>query len=175
VAIIAHGSSNPRAIRNAIRAAANEALVERVNAEIVETLARHTTAVPVKSANKGFRALLDKMRERLHRHPRESAPAPQSPAASAAGAPSRTTGADAVPVSPGASAKPASAAPAAPSLAGAPSLKTAPLEHPPVEASSSSNGAVSKPSAPSSESPTADKELEAEKTGEPSPHKPERS
>jgi len=28
--IIAHGSSNPRAIRNAIRAAANEALVERV-------------------------------------------------------------------------------------------------------------------------------------------------
>ena len=71
VTIIAHGSSNPRAIRNAIRAAANEALVERVNAEIVEILARHVSAMPVKSAGKGFRALLDRMRERLHRHPRE--------------------------------------------------------------------------------------------------------
>ena len=73
VTIIAHGSSNPRAIRNAIRAAANEALVERVNAEIVEMLARHVSAMPVKSAGKGFRALLDRMRERLHRHPREGA------------------------------------------------------------------------------------------------------
>ena len=71
VTIIAHGSSNPRAIRNAIRAAANEALVERVNAEIVEILARHVSSMPVKSAGKGFRALLDRMRERLHRHPRE--------------------------------------------------------------------------------------------------------
>ena len=74
VTIIAHGSSNPRAIRNAIRAAANEALVERVNAEIVEMLARHVSAIPAKSAGKGFRALLDRMRERLHRHPREGAP-----------------------------------------------------------------------------------------------------
>jgi len=73
VTIIAHGSSNPRAIRNAIRAAANEALVERVNAEIVEMLARHISAIPAKSAGKGFRALLDRMRERLHRHPREGA------------------------------------------------------------------------------------------------------
>ena len=71
VTIIAHGSSNPRAIRNAIRAAANEALVERVNAEIVEILARHVASMPVKSPGKGFRALLDRMRERLHRHPRE--------------------------------------------------------------------------------------------------------
>jgi len=39
VAIIAHGSSNARAIRNAIRAAANESLVHAVNAEIVEILA----------------------------------------------------------------------------------------------------------------------------------------
>ena len=71
VTIIAHGSSNPRAIRNAIRAAANEALVERVNAEIVEILARHVSSMPVKAGGKGFRALLDRMRERLHRHPRE--------------------------------------------------------------------------------------------------------
>ena len=81
VTIIAHGSSNPRAIRNAIRAAANEALVERVNAEIVEMLTRHVSAMPAKSAGKGFRALLERMRERLHRHPREgAAPAAQSAA-----------------------------------------------------------------------------------------------
>jgi len=86
VTIIAHGSSNPRAIRNAIRAAANEALVERVNAEIVEILARHVSSMPVKSAGKGFRALLDRMRERLHRHPREggaNAEHPNAPAPSA--------------------------------------------------------------------------------------------
>jgi glycerol-3-phosphate acyltransferase PlsX len=70
--IIAHGSSNPRAIRNAIRAAANDALIERVNVEITEALARHITAIPVKPAGKGFRALLDRMRERLHRHPKEA-------------------------------------------------------------------------------------------------------
>jgi phosphate acyltransferase len=69
--IIAHGSSNPRAIRNAIRAAANEALVDRVNLEITETLARYVAALPVKPAGKGFRALLDRMRERLHRHSKE--------------------------------------------------------------------------------------------------------
>ena len=39
VAIIAHGASNARAIRNAIRAASNEALVHQVNAEIVDILA----------------------------------------------------------------------------------------------------------------------------------------
>ncbi|MGH7915080.1 MAG: phosphate acyltransferase, partial [Candidatus Binataceae bacterium] len=84
VTIIAHGSSNPRAIRNAIRAAANDALVERVNAEIVEMLARHVAAMPAKSAGKGFRALLDRMRGRLHRHPREGvAPPVQSAALSA--------------------------------------------------------------------------------------------
>ena len=86
VTIIAHGSSNPRAIRNAIRAAANEALVERVNLEIVEILARHSSAMPAKSANKGFRALLGRMRERLHRHPRDNArdnaSAPAQPASS---------------------------------------------------------------------------------------------
>ena len=40
VSIIAHGSSNPKAIRNAIRAAANEQLVHHVNAEILEILAK---------------------------------------------------------------------------------------------------------------------------------------
>jgi hypothetical protein len=48
--------------------------------------------MPVKSAGKGFRALLDRMRERLHRHPREgganaehpNAPAPAAPAAASA-------------------------------------------------------------------------------------------
>ena len=82
VTIIAHGSSNPRAIRNALRAAANEALVERVNAEIVEMLARHVSAMPAKPAGKGFRALLDRMRERLHRHPRDGAAPPAQTAAS---------------------------------------------------------------------------------------------
>jgi glycerol-3-phosphate acyltransferase PlsX len=82
VTVIAHGSSNPRAIRNAIRAAANEALVERVNVEIVEILARHSTAMPAKSAGKGFRALLGRMRERLHLHPRDSASSPVQPASS---------------------------------------------------------------------------------------------
>ena len=89
VTIIAHGSSNPRAIRNAIRAAANEALVERVNAEIVEMLARHVSAIPAKSAGKGIRALLDRMRERLHRHPREGAP-PQAHSGLPSSAPSAT-------------------------------------------------------------------------------------
>src|SRR5579885_3424198 len=178
VAIIAHGSSSPRAIRNAIRAAANEALVERVNAEIVETLARHTTAVPVKSANKGFRALLDKMRERLHRHPREAAPPAQAPAAGAAAASPRTAGTEPAAGStaqPLASAKPAGAPPAVPSPAGAPSLKTAPLEHPPLEPSALSNGVATRQSAPPSDSHPADKGQAAEKIGEPSPHKSERS
>jgi hypothetical protein len=43
--------------------------------------------MPVKSAGKGFRALLDRMRERLHRHPREggaNAEHPNAPAATAA-------------------------------------------------------------------------------------------
>jgi glycerol-3-phosphate acyltransferase PlsX len=65
VAVIAHGSSNPRAIRNAVRAAANEALINRVNAEIVELLS-HGAAVAEKPAGKGLRAILTRMRERLH-------------------------------------------------------------------------------------------------------------
>ncbi len=50
VSIIAHGSSNPKAIRNAIRAAANEQLVHHVNAEILEILAKIQPVGPIKPA-----------------------------------------------------------------------------------------------------------------------------
>jgi phosphate acyltransferase len=72
VAIIAHGSSNARAIRNAIRAAADEALVRHVNTEIVETLRKIPTPAPAKPAGKGIRALFAKVRGRLHRHSKET-------------------------------------------------------------------------------------------------------
>ncbi len=72
VSIIAHGSSNPRAIRNAIRAAANEQLVHRVNPEILEILGKIQPDVPIKPSGKGFRALFSKMRDRLQRRDRES-------------------------------------------------------------------------------------------------------
>lgn len=73
VSIIAHGSSNPRAIRNAIRAAANEPLVHRVNAEILEILAKIQPVGPAKpAAGKGIRGLFGKMRERLHRRDKEA-------------------------------------------------------------------------------------------------------
>jgi glycerol-3-phosphate acyltransferase PlsX len=67
VAIIAHGSSSGHAIRNAIRAAANEALVRHVNSEIVDVL----TAIPPNLMAKpvsarGIRGVLERMRERLH-------------------------------------------------------------------------------------------------------------
>jgi len=73
VVIMAHGSSNARAIRNAIRSAADESFVRQVNAEIVETLRKIPVAAGqvVKPAGKGIRALLHRMRERLHRHPKE--------------------------------------------------------------------------------------------------------
>src|SRR6185437_14869670 len=45
-------------------------------------LARHVSAMPAKAAGKGFRALLDRMRERLHRHPRDGAAPPAQTAAS---------------------------------------------------------------------------------------------
>src|SRR5271155_3443464 len=72
VSIIAHGSSNPKAIRNAIRAAANEQLVHHVNAEILEILAKIQPVGPIKQpAGKGIRALFGKMRGRLHRREKE--------------------------------------------------------------------------------------------------------
>lgn len=75
VSIVAHGSSNPRAIRNAIRAAANEQLVHHVNVELSEILAGIQPVVPVKpAAGKGIRALFGRMRERLHRRDKEAEP-----------------------------------------------------------------------------------------------------
>jgi phosphate acyltransferase len=73
VVIMAHGSSNARAIRNAIRSAADESFVRQVNAEIVEMLRKIPVAPGqvVKPAGKGLRALLHRMRERLQRHPKE--------------------------------------------------------------------------------------------------------
>jgi glycerol-3-phosphate acyltransferase PlsX len=69
VVIIAHGSSNAHAIRNAVRAAADEATVRHVNLEIAELLAKAPPELAVKPAgNKGIRGLFLKMRERLHLH-----------------------------------------------------------------------------------------------------------
>jgi glycerol-3-phosphate acyltransferase PlsX len=69
VTIIAHGSSNARAIRNAIRAAANEALVNHVNVDIVNMLTKVPPAMVAKpAAGKGIRGLFLRMRDRLHRH-----------------------------------------------------------------------------------------------------------
>ena len=74
VAIIAHGSSNARAIRNAIRAAANEALVRHVNTDIIEILAAHSPATMIaKPSSKGIRGMFARMRDRLHLH-REANP-----------------------------------------------------------------------------------------------------
>src|SRR5579863_7212714 len=68
VVIIAHGSSNGRAIRNAIRAAANEALVHHVNAEIVEILGQSPPTLLAKPSGKGIRGIFTRMRDRLHLH-----------------------------------------------------------------------------------------------------------
>jgi hypothetical protein len=67
VAIIAHGSSNARAIRNAIRAASNEALVHQVNAEIIDILAKSEATLGAKPQGKGIRGIFAKMRDRLSR------------------------------------------------------------------------------------------------------------
>jgi hypothetical protein len=67
VAIIAHGTSNARAIRNAIRAASNEALVHQVNAEIVDILGKSEAALGAKPQGKGIRGIFAKMRDRLSR------------------------------------------------------------------------------------------------------------
>ena len=65
-AIIAHGSSSPRAIRNALRAAANESLGDALNKDIVELLGHMSATVPRSMAGKGIRAIFGRMRERLH-------------------------------------------------------------------------------------------------------------
>src|SRR5262249_23504995 len=72
VSIIAHGSSNSHAIRNALRAAAHEALVKQVNPEILDILAKIQPSVPVKpTGGKGIRALFTRMRARMQRHPKD--------------------------------------------------------------------------------------------------------
>jgi glycerol-3-phosphate acyltransferase PlsX len=67
VVIIGHGSSSARAIRNAIRAAANESLVRHVNSEIVDVLTATPLSLMAKpSAGRGIRGVLERMRGRLH-------------------------------------------------------------------------------------------------------------
>jgi len=73
VAIISHGSANPTAIRNAIRAAANEQAIHRVNSDIVDVLAKIPVAGSTKPPEgKGLKAMFARMRERLHRHPKDA-------------------------------------------------------------------------------------------------------
>jgi glycerol-3-phosphate acyltransferase PlsX len=87
VAIIAHGSSSGRAIRNAIRTAADESLVRHVNSEIVDVLAATPPSLIAKPATgRGLRGMLERMRERLHagrdaHAPRRSEPHPEPAAA----------------------------------------------------------------------------------------------
>jgi hypothetical protein len=66
VAIIAHGSSNARAIRNAVRTAADEALVRHVNSEIVDAVTATPPSLAAKPVSRGIRGVLGRMRERLH-------------------------------------------------------------------------------------------------------------
>ena len=70
VAFVAHGSSSARAIRNALRVAADEAVVKQVNRELVELIREIPAEGRVKASGKGFRSLFSRMRERLHRQPR---------------------------------------------------------------------------------------------------------
>ncbi len=81
VAIVAHGSSNARAIRNALRAAAEQAVSKQINPAIVEMLGKVPMAAPAKG--KGVRALFDRIRERLHRHNREADRGKRAPGSSA--------------------------------------------------------------------------------------------
>jgi phosphate acyltransferase len=98
VAIIAHGSSSARAIRNAVRAAANEALVRQVNSEIVDVLTAMPFNLVAKPASaRGIRGVLERMRERLHprdthgfKRPERSSEAVQREGAPSAPATTRT-------------------------------------------------------------------------------------
>ncbi len=123
VAIIAHGSSNSHAVRNAIRAAGNEALVRQVNTEIVEILGRHEFATAAKPSGKGFKKLLARMRERLHRNKEEETEhvgaedheaqpyGPQAPAREAKAPKSGATSSLKPPSSNGAGSEPSSTSP----------------------------------------------------------------
>jgi glycerol-3-phosphate acyltransferase PlsX len=140
VTIIAHGSSSPRAIRNAIRAAANEALVERVSAEIVERLVRHPAVAPAKPAGKGFRAMLGRMRERLHRHPREARDTSAQPGAAPPSPAPTPSAAPMPPASP--SRAPLSTSSAAPKPPAPPSPAPVPPVSPPATAASADHASA---------------------------------
>jgi glycerol-3-phosphate acyltransferase PlsX len=71
-AIIAHGSSDARAIRNALKAAANESLGEALNRDINELLGKMSANVQSPTGGKGIRAIFGRMRERLHLRGKEN-------------------------------------------------------------------------------------------------------
>jgi phosphate acyltransferase len=71
-AIIAHGSSDAKAIRNALRAAANESLGESLNSDIIELLGKMSSSVHSANAGRGIRAIFGRMRERLHLRGKDS-------------------------------------------------------------------------------------------------------
>ncbi len=73
-AIIAHGSSDARAIRNALRAAANESLGDTLSDDIVDLLGKMSSTIPSRMAGKGIRAIFGRMRERLHLRGKEGEP-----------------------------------------------------------------------------------------------------
>jgi len=73
-AIIAHGSSDARAIRNALRAAANESLGDALSDDIVDLLGKMSSTIPSRMAGKGIRAIFGRMRERLHLRGKEGEP-----------------------------------------------------------------------------------------------------
>ncbi len=81
VAIISHGSSNPLAIRSALRLAAQVNFNRDVRHEIIALLARIPTVAPVKAEGKGIRGIFTKMREMLHLRAREAEQAgkPEAP------------------------------------------------------------------------------------------------
>jgi phosphate acyltransferase len=71
-AIIAHGSSDAKAIRNALRAAANQSLGDALNRDIIELLSNMSTSIQTPAGGKGIRAIFGRMRERLHLRGKEN-------------------------------------------------------------------------------------------------------
>ena len=65
-AIIAHGSSDAKAIRNALRAAANESLGDALNRDILELMGQMSSTINNPLGSRGIRAIFGRMRERLH-------------------------------------------------------------------------------------------------------------
>jgi phosphate acyltransferase len=71
-AIIAHGSSDAKAIRNALRAAANESLGDALNRDIVELMGKMSATINNPMGGRGIRAIFGRMRERLHLRGKEA-------------------------------------------------------------------------------------------------------